>query len=231
MAMGPFGAGETEVDTCLYENVFSTASPRNRSRVADPELERMLLAQRREMDPAQPPRDRPRDPALPRRQGVLHLAADVAALHRPPLLREGLQAGGWLLARQPPHARVVRALAGGAGPKPSNAFRAVAFSMAHTSWPPVPPCSSSILGDGVAAGSLPYLATICRSTAAVAHGSAMSRRDRAVQAGSRAPCGAATPQPTFSDCTLSPDIASISRGTSVAPVRAVDRARAWRLRK
>jgi len=51
MAMGPFGAGETEVDTFLYENFFST-SPRNRSRVADPELDRMLLAQRREMDPA-----------------------------------------------------------------------------------------------------------------------------------------------------------------------------------
>ena len=51
MAMGPFGAGETEVDTFLYENFFST-SPRNRSRVADPELDRMLLAQRREIDPA-----------------------------------------------------------------------------------------------------------------------------------------------------------------------------------
>jgi peptide/nickel transport system substrate-binding protein len=51
MAMGPFGAGETEVDTFLYENFFST-SPRNRSRVADPDLDRMLLAQRREMDPA-----------------------------------------------------------------------------------------------------------------------------------------------------------------------------------
>jgi peptide/nickel transport system substrate-binding protein len=50
MAMGPFGAGETEVDTFLYENFFST-SPRNRSRVADAELDRMLLAQRREMDP------------------------------------------------------------------------------------------------------------------------------------------------------------------------------------
>ena len=50
MAMGPFGAGETEVDTFLYENFFST-SPRNRSRVSDPDLDRMLLAQRREMDP------------------------------------------------------------------------------------------------------------------------------------------------------------------------------------
>ena len=51
LAMGPFGAGETEVDTFVYENFFSS-SPRNRSRVTDAELDRMLLAQRREMDPA-----------------------------------------------------------------------------------------------------------------------------------------------------------------------------------
>jgi peptide/nickel transport system substrate-binding protein len=51
MAMGPFGAGETEVDAFLYENFFS-GSPRNRSRVSDPELDRLLTAQRREMDPA-----------------------------------------------------------------------------------------------------------------------------------------------------------------------------------
>jgi peptide/nickel transport system substrate-binding protein len=51
MAMGPFGAGETEVDDFLYESFFS-GSPRNRSRVADAELDRLLVAQRREMDPA-----------------------------------------------------------------------------------------------------------------------------------------------------------------------------------
>jgi ABC-type transport system substrate-binding protein len=49
--MGPFGAGETEVDNFLYEPFFST-SPRNRSHVADAELDRLLLAQRREMAPA-----------------------------------------------------------------------------------------------------------------------------------------------------------------------------------
>jgi peptide/nickel transport system substrate-binding protein len=51
MAMGPFGAGITEIDEVLFET-FSTASPRNRSHVNDPDLERMLLAQRRELDPA-----------------------------------------------------------------------------------------------------------------------------------------------------------------------------------
>ena len=51
MAIGPFGAGITEIDEVLYET-FSSASPRNRSHVNDPELERMLLAQRRELDPA-----------------------------------------------------------------------------------------------------------------------------------------------------------------------------------
>ena len=50
MAMGPFGAGETEVDNFLYEPFFS-GSPRNRSHVADSELDRLLLAQRRELDP------------------------------------------------------------------------------------------------------------------------------------------------------------------------------------
>jgi peptide/nickel transport system substrate-binding protein len=51
MAMGPFGAGETEVDSFLYE-LFYSSSPRNHSRVTDAELDRMLVAQRREMDPA-----------------------------------------------------------------------------------------------------------------------------------------------------------------------------------
>ena len=51
MAMGPFGAGETEVDTFLYE-MYHSASPRNRGHVADAELDRLLVAQRREMDPA-----------------------------------------------------------------------------------------------------------------------------------------------------------------------------------
>jgi peptide/nickel transport system substrate-binding protein len=51
MGMGPFGAGETEVDSFLYDTFFSD-SPRNRSHVADPELDRLLLAQRRELDPA-----------------------------------------------------------------------------------------------------------------------------------------------------------------------------------
>jgi peptide/nickel transport system substrate-binding protein len=49
MAIGPFGAGETEVDAFLYEN-FLTGSPRNRSRVADTQLDRMLVAQRRELN-------------------------------------------------------------------------------------------------------------------------------------------------------------------------------------
>ncbi len=51
MAMGPFGAGVTEIDELLYETFFS-GSPRNRSRINDPELDRMLRAQRRELDPA-----------------------------------------------------------------------------------------------------------------------------------------------------------------------------------
>jgi peptide/nickel transport system substrate-binding protein len=51
MAMGPFGAGDTEVDTFLYETFFS-GSARNRSHVTDTELDRLLVAQRREMDPA-----------------------------------------------------------------------------------------------------------------------------------------------------------------------------------
>ena len=50
MAMGPFGATDTEVDAFLYELFFST-SPRNHSRVNDPELDKLLVAQRREMDP------------------------------------------------------------------------------------------------------------------------------------------------------------------------------------
>ncbi|PYM18917.1 MAG: hypothetical protein DMD78_26350, partial [Candidatus Rokuibacteriota bacterium] len=48
MGMGPTGAGETEVDSFLHE-MFYTGVPRNRSRVADPELDRMLVAQRREL--------------------------------------------------------------------------------------------------------------------------------------------------------------------------------------
>ena len=51
MAMGPFGAGITEIDEVLYET-FAGASPRNRSHVTDPELDKMLVAQRRELDPA-----------------------------------------------------------------------------------------------------------------------------------------------------------------------------------
>jgi len=51
MGMGPFGAGETDIDSFLYETFYS-ASPRNRSHVADPELDRMLIASRREIDPA-----------------------------------------------------------------------------------------------------------------------------------------------------------------------------------
>ena len=51
MAIGPFGAGVTEIDEVLYDRFFST-SPRNSSHVNDPELDRMLLAQRREVDPA-----------------------------------------------------------------------------------------------------------------------------------------------------------------------------------
>jgi peptide/nickel transport system substrate-binding protein len=51
MAMSPLGAGDTEVDTFLYELFFS-GSPRNRGHVSDPDLDRLLLAQRREMDPA-----------------------------------------------------------------------------------------------------------------------------------------------------------------------------------
>jgi peptide/nickel transport system substrate-binding protein len=51
MAMGPFGAGDTEVDSFLYEMFFSS-SPRNRGHVADAQLDRLLVAQRRELDPA-----------------------------------------------------------------------------------------------------------------------------------------------------------------------------------
>lgn len=51
MAMGPFGAADTEVDAFLYE-LFLSGSPRNHSRVSDPELDKLLVAQRREMDPA-----------------------------------------------------------------------------------------------------------------------------------------------------------------------------------
>ena len=49
--MGPFGAGVTEIDELLYETFFS-GSPRNRSRINDPELDRMVRAERRELDPA-----------------------------------------------------------------------------------------------------------------------------------------------------------------------------------
>jgi ABC-type transport system substrate-binding protein len=49
MAMGPYGAGVTEVDEFLYE-LFAAGSARNRSHVDDAELSRLLIAQRREMD-------------------------------------------------------------------------------------------------------------------------------------------------------------------------------------
>ena len=83
MAMGPFGAGETEVDTFLYENFFST-SPRNRSRVGGSGAGPDAAGPAPRDGPGAPTRDRLRDPAIPRRQGVLRLAADVAALHRLP---------------------------------------------------------------------------------------------------------------------------------------------------
>ena len=51
MAMGPYGAGTTEVDGFLFD-LFHSQGGVNRSRVNDPELDRMLVAQRREMDPA-----------------------------------------------------------------------------------------------------------------------------------------------------------------------------------
>jgi len=76
MAMGPFGAGVTEIDELLYETFFS-ASPRNRSRVNDPELDRMLRASGASSTD-ETPRDRAGHPALPRRQGLLCLPADVA---------------------------------------------------------------------------------------------------------------------------------------------------------
>ena len=53
----------------------SPSSPTNQSRVADAELSKMLIAQRREMDPTKRKADRGRHPALPGRQGVLRLRA------------------------------------------------------------------------------------------------------------------------------------------------------------
>ncbi len=50
MAMGPYGAGVTEVEDFLY-GMFYPGAPWNRSRVDDSELNKMLLAQRRELDP------------------------------------------------------------------------------------------------------------------------------------------------------------------------------------
>jgi peptide/nickel transport system substrate-binding protein len=50
MAMGPYGAGVTEVDDFLY-GMFYPEAPWNRSHVNDAELNKLLLAQRREMDP------------------------------------------------------------------------------------------------------------------------------------------------------------------------------------
>src|SRR6266850_1960682 len=50
MAMGPYGAGVTEVDDFLY-GMFFPEAPWNRSHVNDAELNKLLLAQRREMDP------------------------------------------------------------------------------------------------------------------------------------------------------------------------------------
>jgi peptide/nickel transport system substrate-binding protein len=49
MAMGPYGAGVTEVDDFLY-TTFYPGAPWNRSHVDDAELNRLLLAQRRELD-------------------------------------------------------------------------------------------------------------------------------------------------------------------------------------
>src|SRR5262249_31659970 len=49
MAMGPYGAGVTEIDDFLTA-IFLPGAAWNRSRVDDAELNRMLLAQRREMD-------------------------------------------------------------------------------------------------------------------------------------------------------------------------------------
>ena len=51
MAMGPFGAGTTEIDGFLFD-LFHSQGGFNRSRINDAELDRMLVAQRREMDPA-----------------------------------------------------------------------------------------------------------------------------------------------------------------------------------
>ncbi len=50
MAMGPYGAGVTEVDDFLT-TMFLPGAAWNRSHVNDAELTRMLLAQRREIDP------------------------------------------------------------------------------------------------------------------------------------------------------------------------------------
>jgi peptide/nickel transport system substrate-binding protein len=50
MAMGPYGAGSTEVDDFLWGH-FVPGAPYNRSHVADAALETLVLAQRREMDP------------------------------------------------------------------------------------------------------------------------------------------------------------------------------------
>ena len=50
MAMGPYGAGVTEVEDFLYA-MFFPGAPLNRSHVNDPELNKLLLAQRRELDP------------------------------------------------------------------------------------------------------------------------------------------------------------------------------------
>ena len=73
--------------------------PHNQSHVADAELTKMLVAQRREMDPEEAQADRRRHPALPGRQGVLRLRAEVAAVHRAPAAGEGLQAPRRLRAR------------------------------------------------------------------------------------------------------------------------------------
>src|SRR5207249_821863 len=91
MAMGPFGAGVTEIDELLYETFFS-GSPRNRSRINDPELDRMLRAQRRELDPARRPPCRARlldAPAAPDRPArgatrLRHRRARPDRRRRPP---------------------------------------------------------------------------------------------------------------------------------------------------
>src|SRR5262249_46464825 len=59
----------------------------------------------------QAPRDRSPDPALPRRQGLLRLLTDAAALPRPSAGREGFPEPPRLRMRKPPDVHMVRPLA------------------------------------------------------------------------------------------------------------------------